>query len=103
MSGETASEIEKLQVEAAVPITSGRVVSPTSSAKSNQYGVSLDSEGTISIGEGFINDLAAAITLHRLNKRCNAISAGEARRLSEYITGPPLSASQAARAVNNRD
>ena len=62
MSGETASEIETPEAEADVPIASRRVVPPTSSAKSSKCGVFLDPEDTISIGKGFVNDLAAAST-----------------------------------------
>ena len=79
MSGETATEIETSKAEADVPIASWRVVSPTSSAKSSQCGVFLDPEDTISIGKGFVNDLAAASTSdirQRLKRRRGKVAIG---------------------------
>ena len=68
MSGETTSEIETPEPEAAAPITSGRAPTPTPRARSSQCGVSLDSEGMVSPGEGFVNASASASPSHRPDK-----------------------------------
>ena len=89
VSRETASRIETPEAEVVDPITSGRSLSPTSSARSSQCGVSLDPEGMVSPGEGLATASAAASTSHRLDKRYTALSVGEARGLAEYIPELP--------------
>ena len=82
----TRSEIETPEAEATVPITSGRA--PTPRARGSQCGVSIDPEG-MTPGESLADASIAASTSHGPDKRYTALGAGEAKRLVEYIPGPP--------------
>ena len=84
----TGSEIETLEAEAAAPITLGRAPTPTPRARGSQCGVSIDPEG-MTPGESLADTSAAASTSHGSDKRYTALGAGEAKRLAEYISGPP--------------
>ena len=86
--GETTSEIDTPEAEAAALITSGRAPTPIPRTRGSQCGVSMDTEG-ITPGQGLADASAAASTSHGLDKRYTALSAGEAKRLAEYIPGPP--------------
>ena len=89
MSGETAGEIGTPEAEVAAPITSGRAPTPTLRARDSQCRVSVDSEGMMSPDEGLADASAATSTSHGPDKRCTTLSAGEAKRLAEYIPGLP--------------
>ena len=84
----TGSEIETPEAEAAAPVTSGRAPTPTPRTRGSQCGVSIDPEG-MTPGESLADTLAAASTSHGPDKRYTALGAGEAKRLAEYIPGPP--------------
>ena len=60
--GETTSEIETPEAEAAAPITSRRAPTPTPRSRGSPYGVSLETEGMVSPGEGLANASAAVHT-----------------------------------------
>ena len=84
----TRSVIETPEAEAAASITLGRAPTPSPRARGSQCGVSIDPEG-MTPGEGLADASAAASTSHGPNKRYTAPSAGEAKRLGEYIPGLP--------------
>ena len=80
------SKVETPEAEAAAPIASERA--PTPGARCRQCEVSIDLEGMTS-GESLADAWAATSTSHGSNKRYTALGAGEAKRLAEYIPGPP--------------
>ena len=80
----TRSVIETPEAEAAAPIISGRTPTPTPRARGSQCGVSINPEG-MTPGESLADASAVASTSHGPDKRNTALSAGEAKRLAEYI------------------
>ena len=88
MSGETTSEVETPEAKAAAQITSGRSPTPTPRAIGSQCEVCIDPDG-MTPGEGLADASVAASTSHGPDKRYTALSAGEAKRVAEYIPGPP--------------
>ena len=84
----TRSVIETPEAKAATPIISGRTPTPTPRARGSQCGVSINPEG-MTPGESLADASAVASTSHGPDKRYTALSAGKAKRLAEYIPGPP--------------
>ena len=84
----TRSETETPEAEPAAPIISGRAPTPTPRARGSQCGVSIDPEG-MTPGESLADASAVAGTSHGPDKRYTALGPGEAKRLAEYIPGPP--------------
>ena len=84
----TGSETETPEAEAAAPITSGRAPTPTPRARGSQCGGTIDPEG-MTPDESLADASAAASTSLGPVKRYTALGAGEAKRLADYIPGPP--------------
>ena len=84
----TRSQIETPEAEAAAPNTSERAPTPTPRVRGGQCWVFIDPEG-MTPTESLVDVSAAASTSHGPEKIYAALSASEAKRLAEYIPGPP--------------